>query len=380
MQNRRMTRPRIAARMSLAASMALLGFVWTQGANAQGAPGGAAPAIPVSTIKVQRQDVPVLLSGLGLVTADKSVTIHPRVDGTIDKVLFKEGDLVKAGDLLVQLDARPYQAVLDQAMAKRAADAANLANARSDLARSTQLASDQFRAQQQVDAQRTTVAQLEAAIRGDDASIAAAQLNVDFCRITAPFDGRVGIRLTDPGAFIRSADNTQVGLVNLSQISPITVTFALPQDLLPKVVAAMKSGPATVFARTADNKTELDQGTIVTLDNAIDTTTGTIKVKSTFPNKDYKLWPGQFVNATAQVDVIKDAKTLPTQAIQHGPAGLFVFVVKPDNVVAVQPVEIAYQTDKLSVISRGLEPDQTVVLTGQSRLVSGSHVVATPGA
>ncbi len=367
------------------AALAVLSSLLASGALAQGAPGGAAagggtPQVPVATTKVQRQDLPVLLSGLGLVVANKSIVIHPRVDGTVDQVAFQEGQLVKAGDLLVQLDPRPYQAILDQVVAKRASDAANLANARNDLARYTQLASNQFAAQQQVDSQRATVAQLEAAVRGDEANIAAAQLNVEFCRITAPFDGRVGLRLTDPGAFVRSADNTQAGLVNLSQISPISMTFALPQDQLPRVMAAMRAAPAKVYATTPDGSGRLAEGTVVTVDNAIDTTTGTIKVKATFPNTDNKLWPGQFVNASAQVDVIKDAITVPTPVIQHGPVGLFVFVVKPDSTVAVQPVEVSYENGKVSVVSKGLEQDQVVVLNGQSRLVNGTHVIATPGA
>ncbi len=367
------------------AALAVLSSLLASGALAQGAPGGAAagggtPQVPVATTKVQRQDLPVLLSGLGLVVANKSIVIHPRVDGTVDQVAFQEGQLVKAGDLLVQLDPRPYQAILDQVVAKRASDAANLANARNDLARYTQLASNQFAAQQQVDSQRATVAQLEAAVRGDEANIAAAQLNVEFCRITAPFDGRVGLRLTDPGAFVRSADNTQAGLVNLSQISPISMTFALPQDQLPRVMAAMRAAPAKVYATTPDGSGRLAEGTVVTVDNAIDTTTGTIKVKATFPNTDNKLWPGQFVNASAQVDVIKDAITVPTPVIQHGPVGLFVFVVKPDSTIAVQPVEVSYENGKVSVVSKGLEQDQVVVLNGQSRLVAGTHVIATPGA
>jgi len=363
------------------AALVMLSSLLASGALAQGAPGGGgAPQVPVATTKVQRQDLPVLLSGLGLVVANKSIVIHPRVDGTVDQVAFQEGQLVKAGDLLVQLDPRPYQAILDQVVAKRASDAANLANARNDLARYTQLASNQFAAQQQVDSQRATVAQLEAAVRGDEANIAAAQLNVEFCRITAPFDGRVGLRLTDPGAFVRSADNTQAGLVNLSQISPISMTFALPQDQLPKVMAAMRAAPAKVYATTPDGGLRLAEGTVVTVDNAIDTTTGTIKVKATFPNTDNKLWPGQFVNASAQVDVIKDAITVPTPVIQHGPVGLFVFVVKPDSTVAVQPVEVSYENGKVSVVSKGLEQDQVVVLNGQSRLVNGTHVIATPGA
>jgi len=335
--------------------------------------------VPVSVAKPQRKDVPVILNGLGIVSATNTVVLHPRVDGTLDSVAFTEGDMVKAGDLLARIDPRPYQAALDQAVAKKATDAVNLANARRDLARYADLARNQFAAQQQVDSQAALVGQLEATLKGDDASIATAQLNLDFTRITAPFDGRVGLRLTDPGNFIRAADATNPGIATLSQIQPVSVTFSLPQDQLPSVMAAIARGKPRVLASTADDRTALSDGTLITVDNAIDATTGTIKVKASFPNQDMKLWPGQFINAKLQVDVLRNVITLPSSAVQHGPNGLFVYTVKPDSTVAITPVQIGAGSSGVAVITSGVADDDTVVLSGQSRLRPGARVSAAAG-
>ena len=341
------------------------------------APGGESAGVPVTVTKPARQDVPVVLQGLGLVTPLNNVVLHPRVDGTLDRVNFTEGTMVKAGDVLAQLDPRPYQAVLDAAVAKKSADVANLANARRDFERYSQLAANQYAAQQQVDTQRSLVNQLDAAIHGDDAAIAAAQLNLDFTRITAPFDGRVGLRLTDPGNFIRSADATNPGIVALSQIQPVSVTFSVPQDKLPSIASAMAQGKPKVIANSADDKVVLADGTLLTIDNSIDPTTGTIKVKATFPNQDLKLWPGQFVNARLQVAVQSNALTVPSAAVQHGPNGLFVYLVKPDNTVSIAPVDVALDTGSVAAISKGVTDGDTVVLAGQSRLRPGAKVAVS---
>eukprot|EP01037_Dinobryon_pediforme_P002008 gene2008-2046_t len=296
-----------------------------------GTPPTAAPAapvsngIPVTVTKPSRQDVPVFLRGLGLVAASKTVIVRPRVDGTIDRVAFTEGDEIAAGTLLAQLDPRPYQAVLDQALAKKASDEANLANAKLDLRRSTQLASNQFAAQQTVDTRAALVAQLEATIKGDDATISAARLNLEFTRITAPFDGRVGLRLVDQGNFVRAADNTSPGIVSLSQIRPISVTFTVAQDNLPDITGAMARGKPPVIAWSADDK----------------------------------------------------ALTIPSAAVQRGPAGLFVYVVKSDQTVAPRPIDVVQDTGVISVVTKGLADDETVVLSGQSRLNNGAKVAAT---
>ena len=339
---------------------------------AQGAPG----AVPVSVGKPSRQDVPVMLSGLGLVSASNAVLIRPRVDGTLDRVNFTEGDEVKAGNVIAVIDPRPYQALLDQALAKKATDEANLANARITLDRSTQLARNQFSPQSTVDTNTATVAQLSATIKGDDAAIAAARLNLEFTQITAPFDGRVGLRLTDPGNYIRAADSTAPGIVMLSQVRPVNVTFTLPQDALPAIAASLARGKAPVTASTGDDKTQIGQGTLLTIDNAIDTATGTIKVKAVFPNTESRLWPGQFVNARVLADTRRAALTVPSSAVQRGPAGLYVYTVKPDQTVQITPVDVLQDTGSVAVISRGIADDTTVVLTGQSRLTNGARITA----
>jgi multidrug efflux system membrane fusion protein len=242
------------------------------------------------------------------------------------------------------------------------------------LNRSTQLARNQFEAQQTVDTNTSNVAQLVASLKGDDATIAAAKINLDFCQITAPFDGRVGLRLTDPGNFIRSADNTSPGIVILSQIRPISVTFTLPQDNLPSITSAMARGKPTVIASSSDDKTKLGDGELLTIDNAIDTSTGTIKVKATFPNTANSLWPGQFINARLLIDKRLGVLTVPSSAVQHGPSGLFVFVVKPDQTVIARPVDVVQDTGTIAVIGKGLDETDIVVLNGQSRLSNGTRI------
>ncbi len=334
--------------------------------------------VPVTVAKPSRRDVPVYLQGLGLVAANKTVVLHPRVDGTLDKILFNEGDQVKGGTLLAQLDPRLYQAALDQAAAKKATDEANLANARQNLGRSSQLARNQFETQATVDANTAAVAQLTATIRGDDATIQAAKLNLEFTQITAPFDGRVGLRLIDPGNFIRSADTTSPGIVMLSQIQPINVTFTLPQDDLPAIASAMSQGRPIVDAATANGTVSLAEGEVVTIDNSIDTTTGTIKVKATFSNKDNKLWPGQFVNASVLIDTRKNVLTVPSGAVQHGPNGLFIYVVQSNQTVKPVTVTILQDTGSFAVVGSGIADGDTVVTAGQSRLNDGARV--TPAA
>ena len=318
----------------------------------------------------------MFLRGLGLVAASKTVIVRPRVDGTIDRVAFTEGEELAAGALIAQLDPRPYQAVLDQALARKASDQATLANARLDLRRSTQLATNQFAAQQTVDTRAAAVTQLEANIKGDEATVSAARLNLEFTSITAPFDGRVGLRLVDPGNFVRAADNTSPGIVSLSQIRPISVTFTMAQDNLPDITAAMARGKPPVVAWSADNKVKLAEGELLTIDNAIDATTGTIKIKASFANADNKLWPGQFVNARLLVDNRSKALTVPSSAVQRGPAGLFIYVVKPDQTVAARPIDVVQDTGTISVVTKGLADDETFVLSGQSRLSNGARISA----
>jgi multidrug efflux system membrane fusion protein len=335
-----------------------------------------AEAIPVTTSSVTRQDVPVLLRNIGSVQAFQSVLVRPRVDGTIDKVLFTEGQDVKPGDKLVQIDPRPYAATLAAAQAKKASDQANLLNAQRDLARYTSLAKSDFASRQQMDTQAAMVAQGVATVQGDDAAIATAQLNLDFTNITSPIEGRTGLRLVDAGNLVHATDVT--GLVMITQIRPISVIFTLPQDDLPEIQAAMATGTLTVTAYTSDDRTLLATGQLATIDNTIDPSTGTIKLKAVFQNPDSKLWPGQFVNARLQLKVLPNVQTVPSAGVQHGPNGLYAYVVTPDSTVAVAPIQVTQDDGQVAVVEKGLDDGARIVVAGQSRLQAGTKVVATP--
>ena len=330
--------------------------------------------VPVVTAKATRQDVPIYATGIGTVQAYQSVLVRARVDGTLTQFPVREGQEVKQGDLIAVIDSRPYQAVLDQATAKKAQDEALLVNARLDLTRFQSLAKQDFASRQQVDTQQALVNQFVATIAGDGAAIEAAQLNVAYCYITSPVDGRVGLRQVDPGNLIHATDTT--GIVTITQIHPISATFTLPQEELPRVQADM-AGAAPVLAYASDDRTELGDGTLLTPDNTIDTTTGTIRLKATFPNKDGKLWPGQFINAHLQIGTAHDAVTIPPASIEHGPDGLFAYIVKPDATIAQAAVSIGYQNDQLAVVSSGLAGGENVVVDGQSRLQAGTRVAVT---
>jgi multidrug efflux system membrane fusion protein len=332
--------------------------------------------VPVQAATAQRQDVPVLLRNIGAVQPYQSVLVRARVDGTLDKVLFREGQDVKVGDRLALIDPRPYHAALAQAQARKAADLAQLANAQRDLGRYTSLARSDFASRQQLDTQGATVAQSQATIAGDEAAIATAQLNVEFCNIVSPIDGRTGLRLVDAGNLVH-ANDTQ-GIVSITQIHPIAVTFTLPQETLPQVQAGMARGELPVLAYAQDDRTQLSTGHLLTIDNAVDQTTGTIRLKAEFANSDSRLWPGQFINVHMQVDMLNGAITVPSIAVQRGPGGLFAFVIKPDGSAAMQPVELRQDDGQTAVVSKGLDEGVQVVTNGQSRLQNGSKVAVTP--
>jgi membrane fusion protein, multidrug efflux system len=352
---------------------------------AQNPPQGSAPAspnaqrppdaVPVQLGQAKRQDMPVLLNNIGAVQANQQVLVRARVDGTLTQIYFKEGQMVKAGDKLAEIDPRPYAAALASAMAKKAADTAMLATAEKDLTRTSNLVQRDFASRQQYDQQTGQVGQLQATLQGDDAAIANAQLNLNFCNITSPITGRVGLRMVDVGNLIHS--NDQTGIVTVSQLQPIAVTFTLPQDDLPVIHQAMQAGAVPIFAYTADDKRQLGQGKLLTIDNQIDQATGTIKLKAEFPNEDSALWPGQFVNVRMQAATLKNALTVPSAAVQRGPQGLYVYLVKPDSRVAMQPVEVQQDDGKTAVIAKGLDEGVQVVVNGQSRLQTGSRVVAS---
>jgi membrane fusion protein, multidrug efflux system len=329
-------------------------------------------AVPVTVSTVGRQDVPIWLRGLGTVQAYLAVQLRPRVDGTLTDVPVTEGQDVKKGDLLAIIDPRPYQAALDGALAKKQQDQAQLANAQADLARYTSLARQDFASKQQLETQQAMVKQYTAAMLGDDAQIEAAQLNMSFCRITAPFDGRVGLRNVDPGNIVRSSEATPI--ISMTQIQPISVTFTLPQDTLPVIMRAMEQHPLTVVVYTGNNATELDRGLLLTPDNTIDTTTGTIKLKATFANLHRSLWPGQFVNVRLLLGTDTKVIAVAADAVQHGPDGLFVYQVEPNQTVSVQPIKVTRQEGNVYVVANGLAEGAMVVTAGQSRLQAGTHV------
>ncbi|HUN44624.1 MAG TPA: efflux RND transporter periplasmic adaptor subunit [Acetobacteraceae bacterium] len=335
----------------------------------------AAPAVPVTVTRSSRQNVPVWLRGLGTVQALNTVLVRARVDGTLEKVPVTEGQLVKQGDLLAVIDPRPYKAALDQAVAKKAQDNAQLDNARLDLRRYSDLAKKDFASRQQVDTQIAIVNQFVAALQADDAAIETAQLNLSFCYITAPFDGRVGLRQLDPGNLVHATDSG--GIVLVTQVHPITVVFTLPQEDLHQIVEEMAKRKLQVAAWSSDDKVQLATGTLLTPDNTIDTTTGTIKLKATFPNLDDRLWPGQFVDAQLLLRTEQNVVTVPTPAVQHGPNGLYVYVVHPDSTVQRQLIQ-AEDRGPVMTVTKGLDAGQRVVLDGQSRLENGIHVAATP--
>ena len=343
-------------------------------------PSGAARAqssggVPVTTATAKRQDFEVYLRGLGQVQALNSVLVRARVDGTLQQVPVKEGQMVKANDLIAVIDPRPYQAALDQANAKLAQDQADLENANIDLRRYASLAKSDFASRQQVDTQQAMVNHDNAAIIGDQAAIEAAKLNVSYAYILSPIDGRVGLRQVDPGNMIHSSEAT--GILTITQVQPIAATFTLPQEQLPQVIKAMAAGPVKAVAYSGDDKTVLDAGTLLTPDNSIDAGTGTIKLKATFPNEKDMLWPGQFVNIRVLVDVQKNVVTVPTVAVMHGPAGLYTYVVKPDATVVRQDIAVGLDNGATTVVTQGLSDGATVVVAGQSRLQAGTSVVAT---
>lgn len=349
-----------------------IGLLSATGSLAQG------PAlVPVTTTTPSRQDVPVVARAIGTVQPFQTVVVRARVDGALDKVLFTEGQTVKAGDVLAQLDPRPYQAVLDQAVARRAADEAALVNSRADLVRYAELAQSQVTSRQRLDLQRANLAQAEASARGTDAAIDSAQLNLSFTRIVAPISGRVGLRMVDAGNIVRAADAASSGIVTITQVRPVALFFTMPQDALPQIQAATRNGKIPVTAFSSDDKVQLGLGEFQTVDSAIDQATGTIRLKATFPNDEEALWPGQFVNVRIRLGVRQDVITLPSVAVQRGQGGLFVYVVKPDNTAVIQPVEVEQDDGNLAVVGKGLTGTERIVLSGQSRLSDGARVSAT---
>jgi multidrug efflux system membrane fusion protein len=331
---------------------------------------GGAP-VPVTAVPAARKDIPVALDALGTVQALASVTIRAQVDGVLVEVLFKEGQTVQAGQTLARIDPRPYQAALDQAVAKRAQDEAMLENARLDVQRYQQLSTVAGASRQQLDTARASVAQLTAQTQADDAAIANARTQLSFTTLTAPVNGVVGLRLVDQGNLVRASDAT--GIVTVAQMRPITVAFTLPQQQLPQVQAAMAAGPVTVQA-TAQGGDAPASGVLLALDNSIDAQTGTIRLKAQFANEDGRLWPGAFVTVRLTLRVLHDVVTVPLVAIQRGPDGTSVFVIGADGTVQPRPVTVGTMTADLAEIRSGLEPTDRVVTSGALKLTPGARV------
>jgi len=330
-------------------------------------------AITIDAAPATREDVPVYLDGLGTVQAFYTVKVNSRVDGELEKVAFAEGQDVKRGELLAQIDPRPYQASLDQAIATRAKDEAQLQDAQLDLKRYTILAPQDLASKQQLDTQRALVAQLIAQVQADAAAIESARTQLNYTRITSPINGRTGVRLVDPGNIVHAADTT--GIVVLTQLKPIAAIVTLPEESIDAVSEAMHQGPVSVAALSrGESKSELDRGTIELIDNQIDPTTGTIHLKVIFPNKEERLWPGEFVSARVLVRTARNALTIPAAALQRGPDGLYVYVIGPDSKVEPRTLKVGYNNEEVAIIEGGLTEGERVATSNFYRLQPGALV------
>jgi multidrug efflux system membrane fusion protein len=335
----------------------------------------AQAAIPVTPGKVEVKDVPVYVRGLGTVQAFNTVTIKSRVDGQITQVLFNEGQEVKAGDPLFQIDPRPYQATLEQAQANLQKDQAQLQGAARDLDRYAKLVVPGFQTRQSYDDQKATVGQVQGSVKADQALIDSSQLNLDYANIRSPITGRTGARLVDIGNFVQASQGTN--LVTVTQLKPIFVSFTVPQDALDPIRQSQAQGELAVVAYASDDKTILAQGKLTLINNQVDTTTGSIQLKATFDNNDERLWPGEFVNARIIVSVKKDALTVPAQTVMQGPNGAYAYTIKQDSTVQRQPVDVGLTQDGIAVIDKGLAANDNVVVDGQYRLTQGTKIKAS---
>jgi multidrug efflux system membrane fusion protein len=327
---------------------------------------------------VKAEDVPIIVRGVGNVVPFNAVDVKSRVDGNITRIFYREGQSVHTGDPLIQIDPRPYRAQLDQAAANAAKDEANLDNARRDLARLTTLLQTQLAAtRQQYDTQKALVAQLEAAVQADQAAVEAAKLNLDYATIRAPIDGVVGLQLVAIGNLVQAGAANP--LVTIAQIQPIAVTFTVPERELGRIRELAAHNRLAVLAFNGDDDRELAQGTLAVINNQVDLATGTITLKALFPNQDRKLWPGQFVNAHLVLTTVRNGVTVPTGAVQMGPAGSFVYVIKPDSTVEARRVAVTQVEHDQALIGKGLSAGEGIVVSGQTGLATGVRVTVKPG-
>jgi membrane fusion protein, multidrug efflux system len=335
----------------------------------------AAPGVPVTAGTVVAQDVPVFLNGIGTVQAYNMVAIKSRVDGQIVKVDFKEGQDVKEGEPLLQIDPRPFQAALEQAQANKQKDEAQLVGAQLDLDRYEKLIGSGWQTRQSYDQQKATVGQLQASIKGDEAQINTAKLNLSYSDIRSPIDGRLGAKLVDKGNLVHANDNAP--LVTITEVKPIFVSFTLPQETLDDVRENHKGSPLVVYAYSGDGKKQLTEGKLTLIDNSIDQSTGTVHLKARFDNDDERLWPGQFVSLRVVLSTRRKVSTVPAQTVQNGPTGYYAYVIKPDDTVERRAVDIASIQDGIAVVTKGLSPGERIVVDGQYRLTEGVRVKPT---
>jgi len=368
--------------LALALASVSMASVVLSGCNAGSKPGTARAStqtvVPVGVATAQRRDVPVYLKGLGNVTASNTVSLKSRVDGQLSQVNFREGQNVNKGDLLAVIDPRPFQVALDQAQANLYRDQAQLKDASLNYERFKSLLDESGAiSRQQVDTQKAAADQLEGAVRADQAQIDNAKLNLVYSHIASPIKGRIGLRLVDVGNMVHAADTSP--LLVITQLQPIAVIFTLPQENLPTVARHLHQGPLPVEAYSSDDQTKLATGTLLTIDNQIDQTTGTGRLKAMFNNPDNVLWPNQFVNVRLLLETHRDAIVVPSAAIQNGPQGSYVFVVKADKTVEVRPVTVSFTQNNAASIASGLNPGDVVVMDGQDKLQAGSKVDAHMG-
>lgn len=360
------------------------GAFWFYKHHRAAAAGGARPAgstmpervVPVAVATVEKRDVPLFAEGLGNVVPIMSVTIKPQVDGRLDRVAYTEGQFVKKGDLLAQVDPRPFVIQLHTAEAALARDSATLRNAKLNLERYKALRDQKLIPQQQVDDQQTLADQTQAAVMADQAQADNARLLLDYARITSPIDGVTGVRLVDPGNLVHASD--QNGIVVVTQLDPIAVVFTLPEDDLPRVSTELAKGPVPVEAYSRDGTQKLGDGKLTVIDNQINTTTATIKLKSTFDNPSRVLWPQEFIKARLLLATRTGAIVVPATVVQRGPQGTYAYVVKDDQTVEMRPIELDTTQGELALIAKGLEPGEKVVADGQNQLRPGAKISARP--
>ena len=363
-----------AARAGLGCSIVAIAIIAgckREGASGRGGPGGAARVVPVAAARVEQKDLPIWLEGLGSVTAFKTITVRTQVDGRLDAVLFREGQAVRRGQALAQIDARPFEIQLHQAEGALARDTAQLRDAQLNLQRNKDLLARKLIAQQALDDQAALAGQVEGAVRIDRAAIESARLNLDYARITSPIDGVTGVRLVDPGNIVHPADP---GLVVITQLDPISLLFTLPEDNLPAVTHELGAGPMTVEAWSRDGAQRLAVGQLALVDNQINAATATMRLKAVFANPQHVLWPNQFIKARLLLTTRKGALTVPSTVVQRGPDGTFAYVIDADQTVQPRPIEVDLTQGDTSVISKGLAKGEEVVVDGQTQLKPGSKV------